>query len=400
MMLRRTPVYVLALFVLGAALMTGALVLAADESAPPAQDMAPPGPDGAALLDYILNQNPYTQWGTWTADRWTDFSGYIQSGAPHGSTVQFFVNDVALEAVEAEDFDGVLPYGSIVVKENYGGAVDDPGDLAALTVMYKVEGYNPEAGDWFWLKAAGDGSAVDAEGMIEGCIGCHSQEGHADYQLRYAFGDEPAVFYGEPLPDGATLVSERCTVCHTADRIDNEIAEGADRAKWEDIVGEMIEKGAQLDNREQGIVLYYLVSATQIMKGEMLVSERCTVCHTADRINDEIAEGADRAKWQGIVDEMIDKGAQLDDVERAAVLKYLISATQAAMDTGGEMALDGNALVEERCTVCHSRDRVDNKKASGADRASWEATVDRMITHGAQLDDAEREAVIEYLVGG
>jgi cytochrome c5/cytochrome c553 len=398
-MLRRTPVYVLALFVFGAALLTGALVLAADESAPPAQDMAPPGPDGAALLDYILNQNPYTQWGTWTADRWTDFSGYIQSGAPHGNTVRLFVNDVALEAVQADDFDGVLPYGSIIVKENYGGSVDDPGALAALTVMYKVEGYNPDAGDWFWLKAAGDGSAIDAEGKIDGCIGCHSQEGNADYLLRYAFGDEPAVFYGEPLPDGATLVSERCTVCHTADRIDNKIAQGVDRAQWEDIVGQMIGMGAQLDDREHGIVLDYLVSATQIMKGETLVSERCTVCHTTERIDEEIAEGADRARWQETVDDMIGKGAQLDDVERAALLKYLISATQAAAGTGETAALDGNALVDERCTVCHSRDRIDNKKASGADRTAWEATVDGMIARGAQLNDAEREAVLDYLAG-
>ncbi len=57
-------------------------------------------------------------------------------------------------------------------------------------------------------------------------------------------------------------------------------------------------------------------------------------------------------------------------------------------------ALDGNALVSERCTVCHSRDRIDQ---ASKDRAGWETTVDRMIGNGAQLSADERVAVIDYL---
>jgi predicted lipoprotein with Yx(FWY)xxD motif len=70
-------------------------------------------------------------------------------------------------------------------------------------------------------------------------------------------------------------------------------------------------------------------------------------------------------------------------------------------DTGEDMgeesmgaALDGNALVSERCTVCHTRERID---AASKDRAGWEATVDRMIGYGAQLNADERQAVIDYL---
>jgi branched-chain amino acid transport system substrate-binding protein len=63
-------------------------------------------------------------------------------------------------------------------------------------------------------------------------------------------------------------------------------------------------------------------------------------------------------------------------------------------------ALDGNKLVDERCTVCHNRERIDAKKASGADRAAWEVTVDRMIGNGAQLNAEEREAVLSFLAGG
>jgi len=68
---------------------------------------------------------------------------------------------------------------------------------------------------------------------------------------------------------------------------------------------------------------------------------------------------------------------------------------------GGEGAaaeptgLDGNALVSERCTVCHSRERIDN---ADKDEAGWTETVDRMISYGAQLNAEERQAVIDYLV--
>ncbi len=191
--------------VLAAALLVSRAIVQADDApitaGVPAQEG--PGATGAELLAYILNENPYTGWKSWRADRWNDYGGYLVGGSPHGATVRIFVNNVALEAVEAEDFDGILPYGSIIVKENYMGTPAEPGELAALTVMYKVEGFNPEGGDWFWLKAPGDGSAIDAEGAVEGCISCHAQEGNADYLLRYNFGEQPAVFYGEPLPEAS-----------------------------------------------------------------------------------------------------------------------------------------------------------------------------------------------------
>lgn len=57
--------------------------------------------------------------------------------------------------------------------------------------------------------------------------------------------------------------------------------------------------------------------------------------------------------------------------------------------------LDGEALAQERCTVCHAAEWWDAQDKSDEE---WEATVDRMILHGAQLTAAEREAIINYLV--
>lgn len=155
-----------------------------------------PAAEGQAVLDYVLNDNPYTGWGTWPDP---NNQGFLQSAEPHGNVVRIFVNDVALSA--ANNFTGELPANSIIVKENFTGSDPaTPGDLDALTVMYKVPGFAPETNDWFWLKAAGDGSAIDAEGAVAGCIGCHGGvEGNKDYILRFGFGGPAAVTSAQDL---------------------------------------------------------------------------------------------------------------------------------------------------------------------------------------------------------
>jgi cytochrome c5 len=57
-------------------------------------------------------------------------------------------------------------------------------------------------------------------------------------------------------------------------------------------------------------------------------------------------------------------------------------------------ALDGQSLVEERCTECHGLGT-----ATGASKTEeeWRATVERMVGKGANLDAEEQQAVIQYL---
>jgi hypothetical protein len=70
----------------------------------------------------------------------------------------------------------MLPDGAIIVKENYSADKK----LGALTVMYKVKGYNPQAGDWFWVKYLPDGK-VAVEGKVDACINCHASAKANDY---------------------------------------------------------------------------------------------------------------------------------------------------------------------------------------------------------------------------
>ncbi|WP_022661266.1 cytochrome P460 family protein [Paucidesulfovibrio longus] len=131
-----------------------------------------PPPDAANLWNHITTQSPYTQW-----KNWPDHQGMQPGSSPHGALHVVYVNDAALSVRQPP-----VPYGSIVVKENY----DEAKTLKAITVMYKVKGFNPEAGDWFWAKFAPDGT-VQASGTPGGCIGCHSAVAGNDYIFLHAF---------------------------------------------------------------------------------------------------------------------------------------------------------------------------------------------------------------------
>lgn len=80
-----------------------------------------------------------------------------------------------------------------------------------------------------------------------------------------------------------------------------------------------------------------------------------------------------------------------------ALMAAMMAAPQGEVEPSDvdPATLDGNALIDERCTVCHTRERIDQQDK---DEAGWTATVDRMISYGADLDEAERQAVINYLV--
>lgn len=122
---------------------------------------APPA-KGDAVITYITETNPYQQWALWP-----DKAKFYKGQHPHGALLTTYVSKNALTAIKARA--GTLPDGSFVVKENYTANKE----LAAITVMYKKSGYDPAAGDWFWLKYGPDGKIMK-EGKVGGCIGCHA----------------------------------------------------------------------------------------------------------------------------------------------------------------------------------------------------------------------------------
>ena len=60
----------------------------------------------------------------------------------------------------------------------------------AVTVMYKTPNYNPDAGDWYWVKYLADGKVdqkatpmgnIRLAGKPKGCIECHADAAGGDY---------------------------------------------------------------------------------------------------------------------------------------------------------------------------------------------------------------------------
>lgn len=135
----------------------------------PSETQVPePGPDAEKLNEYIIKYNPYRAWALWP-----DKGRLYKGKAPHGALLTTFVNPAAYDSIKRKRG---MADGSIIVMENY--TADKK--FIELTVMYKIKGYHPAEGDWFWAKYRPDGS-VEASGKLESCIKCHGQRKENDY---------------------------------------------------------------------------------------------------------------------------------------------------------------------------------------------------------------------------
>jgi hypothetical protein len=137
---------------------------------------------------------PYTDW----AFEPNVPAGYYVGVEPHGMILRTFINDIAVQDSQgnATEFSD----GAIIIKENHMPGETDisameaqapvegfEGNLAALTFMVKVDGYNPEAGDWFWAKTTADGT-VETAGKDPMCISCHTQAVDNDFVFNFGPG--------------------------------------------------------------------------------------------------------------------------------------------------------------------------------------------------------------------
>jgi len=143
-------------------------VFAIHETMPSETQITLPGANATALYEYIVKLNPYTRWELWPG------KGKLYKGKePHGALLTTYVNDTAFRSAKGKT---AMTDGAIIVKENYTSSKK----MAALTVMYKLKGYNPSYGDWFWAKYTPEGK-VEASGNVKGCIDCHGVKKDNDF---------------------------------------------------------------------------------------------------------------------------------------------------------------------------------------------------------------------------
>jgi len=128
----------------------------------------PSAQDPAAVYRYIKVSEPYEEWNLWPN------KGRLYPGRqPHGSYLTTYVNTTAELSVRREQ---AMRPGAIIVKESYTAEKK----LATINVMYKVNGFNQAAGDWFWAEYGSDGTVRKA-GRIQECINCHATKKANDF---------------------------------------------------------------------------------------------------------------------------------------------------------------------------------------------------------------------------
>ena len=108
----------------------------------------------------------FSDFETWEQD--SQWEGIQPSQSAHGASVQIWLNDLAMYALEhGEDY----PDGAAIMKEGY---VDEEGtQRKALTIMVKREAFAPDTGDWFWAVYSHT-DEVQMAGSLDYCVSCHS----------------------------------------------------------------------------------------------------------------------------------------------------------------------------------------------------------------------------------
>lgn len=115
----------------------------------------------------------YRNWAPWPGQD----SGFYPGQAPHGAKLKLYINRPA--AANPEEPAG----GAIIVKENFTAEEK----LAAITIMYRPQRqYDPEHGNWYWVKYNPDGTVATTNGnalagKVDACIKCHGKATGNDF---------------------------------------------------------------------------------------------------------------------------------------------------------------------------------------------------------------------------
>jgi cytochrome c5 len=138
---------------------------------------------------------------------------------------------------------------------------------------------------------------------------------------------------GLPPGEGRELVAAVCTQCHGLGTI---MAVRDGPAGWRQFVNYMIMKGAPVREGEADAIVQYLaasfgpaqqpppspasLAALPTGPGRELIEARCVACHDLTRI---VTSNRQKTEWEGIVANMVARGASASAEERQTLVAYL-----------------------------------------------------------------------------
>ncbi|WP_303721841.1 hypothetical protein [Malonomonas rubra] len=129
------------------------------------------------------------------------------------------------------------------------------------------------------------------------------------------------------------------------------------------------------------------------VKYQQILDEKCSQCHTRLRIEEASKQGAD---LDAIIDKMIRMGAKLDEQDRKVMgvfwgrEKEEKSAMAEAAPDETDPLREYRAVVQSRCTGCHSLEIVEKAMAEGR---SINALIDMMRQRGAIITEADQKVL-------
>jgi cytochrome c5 len=125
--------------------------------------------------------------------------------------------------------------------------------------------------------------------------------------------------------------------------------------------------------------------AQQASRGEQILNASCSGCHDLRPIQ---TSAHDKEGWNDVVQNMLQKGADVSDADVPVLVNYLVEAHGPLPDGRGK------DVVLNVCTMCHDLSRIRNGRRSAEE---WEETLNSMLNEGAPLSDADFPVVLAYL---
>lgn len=126
-------------------------------------------------------------------------------------------------------------------------------------------------------------------------------------------------------------------------------------------------------------------AAAQGDQGERLLNASCGGCHDLRPVQ---ASARDKDGWNEVVQNMLQKGADVSDKDLPVLLDYLVEHYGPMPDGRGK------DVVLNVCTMCHDLSRIKRGQRSPEE---WMETLNSMLNEGAPLSDADYPVVLAYL---
>lgn len=86
-----------------------------------------------------------------------------------------------------------------------------------------------------------------------------------------------------------------------------------------------------------------------------------------------------------------------EQVTRAGVIATLSFALLLIGSSLASAEEPSETLVDQKCVICHTLDRVDDFGLDGHTAVEWDTLVERMKSKGCPLTDPEKQQIVNYL---